>query len=515
VLKMTPGRHAIIAHPAAAILALALIYIVSGQLALMLALPPGYVSAIFPPAGIALAALAVGGTRLVPGVAIGASALVVLQGWAHHGGLSGASILAAGAVATGSAVQAWIGGALVRRWLAPALDSARDVLLFLLLAPLVCVISASCAIPALFGLGMLTSGDLLTNWLIWWAGDTVGVLLVAPLAWILIGTPRPAWRSRRWLLSLPLCLSSAAFIAIYTKVSVWEQEQLMLTFRLKSQQVGDMLQSQFSEHERLMYTVAGLFNKRHADSATEFSKLARSYLGNRPELRLMAWAPRVPAAERAQFEHWAEGHVGPGFLIRQFNGDNDPIPAATRSEYYPMIFREPLTGNERAHGIDLLSEPQRAAATRRTIASGRPAATAPLTLIHGQGSKRGILLQQAINLTTDIKPGEPAGILVVLLQFEPYLQHALVHVDFPYFLIRLEDRTAAAPEVVIDTLDRPAQAADSRHTLKLGGREYHLTLAPSNLYLKTRHGWQSWAVLSGGLLLTGLLGAFQPGRSHG
>ena len=44
-------------------LAVVLIYIITGKLGLMLAVPPGYASAIFPPAGIAIAITYIAGKR--------------------------------------------------------------------------------------------------------------------------------------------------------------------------------------------------------------------------------------------------------------------------------------------------------------------------------------------------------------------------------------------------------------------------------------------------------------------
>ncbi|MDH5185322.1 MAG: hypothetical protein OEX12_15700, partial [Gammaproteobacteria bacterium] len=46
------------------ILLLCIAYTLVGRLSLMLAIPPGYATAIFPPAGIAIAALLIWGNRL-------------------------------------------------------------------------------------------------------------------------------------------------------------------------------------------------------------------------------------------------------------------------------------------------------------------------------------------------------------------------------------------------------------------------------------------------------------------
>jgi len=56
---------------AAQIALLAALYFLSAKLALALAIPPGYATPIWPPSGIALAALLLAGTRLWPGVWLG------------------------------------------------------------------------------------------------------------------------------------------------------------------------------------------------------------------------------------------------------------------------------------------------------------------------------------------------------------------------------------------------------------------------------------------------------------
>ena len=57
-----------------AILALALVNYIAGELGLLLAIPPGFATAVFPPSGVALAALLIWGVGIWPGVLIGSIA---------------------------------------------------------------------------------------------------------------------------------------------------------------------------------------------------------------------------------------------------------------------------------------------------------------------------------------------------------------------------------------------------------------------------------------------------------
>ena len=57
------------------ILLLALAYVLAGRLALVLAIPPGFASAIFPPVGIALVAVLIWGYPMLAGVFLGSTLL--------------------------------------------------------------------------------------------------------------------------------------------------------------------------------------------------------------------------------------------------------------------------------------------------------------------------------------------------------------------------------------------------------------------------------------------------------
>jgi len=118
-------------------LALTAAYAVSGKLALLLAVPPGYASPVFPPAGIAVAAMLTGGPATLPWTFLGSLALNVWTGYSAAHTIGAAGLGAAIAIAGASTLQAAAGGAVLRRAVgSPApLDNGRDLTRFLLLSP--------------------------------------------------------------------------------------------------------------------------------------------------------------------------------------------------------------------------------------------------------------------------------------------------------------------------------------------------------------------------------------------
>ncbi len=106
------------------------------------------------------------------------------------------------------------------------------------------------------------------------------------------------------------------------------------------------------------------------------------------------------------------------------------------------------------------------------------------------------------------KDGPPAGLLDLALRIDAYLGRSIAQSGFEHFLVAFADTTArAAPIQLQDAIERAAHLPEYRKELGFGGRRYELRLAPDSAYLRAHNSWQSWSVLTGGLLLTALMGA--------
>jgi len=187
---------------------LAAIYFGAARFALLLAIPPGYATALWPPSGIALAALLLLGPRLWPGVWIG-SVLANLS--------IDASIPSAIIIATGSTLQALVVSALLRRHVGIPyrFRHVQQVVKFVALSALGATIAPTVALIPLSLLYPLPGADLFANWWTWWQGDTSGILIFTPLilSWSVRGAVQ--WTPRRALegLLLAALLLAATHVA--------------------------------------------------------------------------------------------------------------------------------------------------------------------------------------------------------------------------------------------------------------------------------------------------------------
>ncbi|MCK6451920.1 MAG: CHASE domain-containing protein [Alphaproteobacteria bacterium] len=113
-------------------------------------------------------------------------------------------------------------------------------------------------------------------------------------------------------------------------------------------------------------------------SPERFARFASGARRGKEPIRVMMWAPAVPAAEREAFEHGLRESGVSGFRIleRRTAGLSAAEP---REEYLPVLMAYAYTPPAfQALGVDLLSEPNRRAAALRARDEGRPVATRPV-----------------------------------------------------------------------------------------------------------------------------------------
>jgi PAS domain S-box-containing protein len=203
--------------------ALPLVYLISGWLGLLLAIPPGYATAIFVPAGIAVTATFLAGAITLAPIFLGSFLLNIWIGYAITDQLGYVGFASALSIAIASTLQAAIGGTVLRRFIGyPALlDAPQDLIFFLALSPVVCLTSATISIASLWTLGVVQSPGLVSNWLSWWAGDTLGLLVTFPLMLVLLGEPQSLWHYRRRFVAIPMLLSFGFFVIIFVSFQSW------------------------------------------------------------------------------------------------------------------------------------------------------------------------------------------------------------------------------------------------------------------------------------------------------
>jgi signal transduction histidine kinase len=155
------------------------------------------VSAIWPPAGLGIAALYLWGLRWWPGVLLGE---IVVNGELFLGD----STFPIGSLLgqqTGNMAEVIVGALLLRRLIGPnaAMDRVEQVGGMLVALGVATAISATAGTLSMVAGGVIDDADATKFWRTWWLGDTSGGLVALPLILAWAHDPIGAWRRiRTW-----------------------------------------------------------------------------------------------------------------------------------------------------------------------------------------------------------------------------------------------------------------------------------------------------------------------------
>jgi signal transduction histidine kinase len=169
---------------AVAIAALAVVYVVAARAGLMMDAVAGFATLVWPPSGLALAALLILGPRLWPGVFAGAFIANLL---------TGAPILVALGIGLGNTFEAVLAVYALRQipGFEESLERVVDVVgLIVLAAVFSTMVSATIGVTSLHLGGIVSAKQLGETWRAWWLGDMIADLLVAPVLLVWASGPR-------------------------------------------------------------------------------------------------------------------------------------------------------------------------------------------------------------------------------------------------------------------------------------------------------------------------------------
>lgn len=216
---------------------LALVYAFFGYLSSLLTLPLSYTAFIWPAAGIALGAILVYGTRILPGIFIGAFSInlhsLLIQ---HNTIFSPIHIFTITIIfSCGTVFQAVAGRYLLKKTIGlnNSLYVSKNILFFILLIGPVCGCFNAFFSTTLFYLfHFFPRNNLFISMGTWWIGDSLGHVVFTPLFLILFARPAEIWRKRFFPIAIPLFISFLATEIVYIVITEIEPYSPLIWFFL-------------------------------------------------------------------------------------------------------------------------------------------------------------------------------------------------------------------------------------------------------------------------------------------
>lgn len=349
----------------------------------MIALPPGYSAAIWPAAGIAIAACILW-KEYVPWVGVFIGSLLIninIGGHIHWGWLPFA-------ISIGSCIQAVLSAHILGRVdHLFTLDNPNTVIKSCLSLAFTCIVATVFGNSALVINGTIPPSDLLGSLVNWWIGDLLGAVIFIPLTMLLFDK-RAIWRARRIQTGVPLLVGFLFCVGIYYYSDMNQRQQLQDKFQIQSNAIISNIESFQDANLQQIVALASLFDNSEQVSEDEFVQFGKRNMLMKDGFRAWSWSPLVAAADQQSFEASIRSVVGGSYKVTRPEG----WQANTDGWLVPVMYIQPLIGNEAALGLDLNSEPIRAAAIAKVRATLAPVMTAKIQLAQDPNGPGGTLL---------------------------------------------------------------------------------------------------------------------------
>ncbi|MBT8131948.1 MAG: EAL domain-containing protein [Gammaproteobacteria bacterium] len=395
------------------------------------------------------------------------------------------------------------------------LDDGRSVAKLLIVAgPVGCVANATIGVGSLLATGLIKNGEFSFNWMNWWIGDAIGVVLLTPLVLIWFGAMGEFWRRRAIAITIPTVVALTVVISAFLISSSREQARIQNGFEERAQNVVEVVSNRINVLLSVLGGIQSFYESSDFVSADEFTEFTERALTENPDLRALSWNPVIKHHQREGFE---SGETT-GFPIRftEKNARNELVEATTNDEYVIVQYVEPLASNQSVVGFNVASHPARNEAIKRARDSGTPAVTSRLQLVQAEGLEPGVLIFAPIYRSNHV-PGSRTdrneaigGYAVGVIAINPFLRQAINQLRLEHTHLQLHDISSGDTTLLASTAAEKTGETllYAEYSLPVAGKVWQVRVSAGAEYLAEHRAPGMALVLAIGLLLCGLLGAF-------
>ena len=499
-------------------------YYIAGRFGLILAIPPGFASAVWPASGIALAcAILMRTPAAIIGVGVGSFVINFGVGTQNFSHITALASLVALFISLGAVCQTYVGYLLWQKLIPKNIpDSPQYISRFLfIVAPLGCLVAATVGVLALLGGGIVPLSNIDFTWLTWWVGDVIGVILFTPLCITFFSLPKSSSISRKIQIITPTLLVFFGVLVLFFLSTQYNYRTINDEIDIDGNNLATKIKEQLAISEGKLLAFSAYYRVKKDVSRSEFDGLAELLLDNSGVLQAIGWSPVVPHSKRHTLETDIQNEGFDNFTITEFI-DSKIVPASTRLVYYPVINIYPFQPNRAAFGLNLGANAERLLALVMASKTGRAVSTAPIVLAQNKNNEKSIIVYFPIYEIenekssthvydrSEVEKESIRGFIGGVYSVENILGNILNEAYIKNYSVSITDITDVNnPKLFISTPMLPkAKFKEVRTLFSFAQRHYELISYANTNYKILTKDWTSWAILTLGFLLAGMLQAF-------
>lgn len=469
-----------------------------GRLSLLLAIPPGYATSVWPAAGISLVYVLLYGPKVSLGAFIGSFVLNLSVSHPTLATISLEGLLVPTLIGMGASLHCGICGLYLRNTsrYPDIIEAPSEILRFLIVGGVLgCLISASIGTLTLWAFHLIEDSNFLFSWFTWWVGDTIGVILFGPLI-LMIG-----FKDRRILwVGVPVLITFALVLCLYLFSSQIEQRNIENNFKQTTSKINEAIKSSLNNYSQLTDYLKYYFEFSDNVTPTEFHKYANSLFERAPGIDVLGWAPKVRKSERQKFVQKMRRFSGyEGFDIFDTSESAQTASFKESDTYYPIAYIEPKDEFNKWLGYDISSGEKLNHALKDVV-------------LHSDRVSYYFQSQESPGLFTPVyrryAEGEVKDLLGFILtsfNLKYLVEQSISHITKDGIAFEIIDSTKRVLYSSGQGFNEVEGLRDHRR-IQVAQENWSIHYILSSSYLLSNKSMLSWSILASGLLFTGSIG---------
>lgn len=502
---------------------LCITYTVFSWLGYFLVMPPGIVSVMWPSAGIALAFVYVFGSRIAAGVFLGSFLTHALR----YGIPDAESFSTVLSIALGATLHAVIGGYLIRKFSDAQLHSGnlREILVFVLWGGIfACLISA---VIGTFSIDRIANFSPTDFWLqlgTWWLGDTLGVIMFAPITVLLLSWVSPDSETSlrlKVMVIVPVVICIAIFAVLFDAAKKELKSHTYDEYARETASLANEFTQELAVNITTIKATTAFLAATDKITADKFKIFTAPLLQKSKGLYGLSWLPKVDDIERDEFSQSIRDEGYPDFGIISRNSEGQLQSASQREVYFPLAYTEPYTLNKSAHGFDVYGQDGVSGDVRRSILDfakviNKPRATSRFSIVQKQ-DEYGFIIYSPVFKKMETNKLEHVGYINGIFVYPDLvksIEEKLAGADSNFYLIELrgnkpplvlyDSRTADKKEGSIESYDLKDVNYTS-HSVNVAGQIWQMIFTKNGQLITGDYLRSLWFFAIGGTIFTLLL----------
>ena len=484
----------------------------------MLAIPPGFASAVWPASGAALFCVIYfnrWGSLL--GVALGSFLLnlgIVAQ---NVGQLQISHALPPLIIASGAALQAQLGYFLFRRFVGghELPDSHKKIIRFLfIVAPLGCVVAPVVGVNILHLTGIISAENYWFSLGTWWTGDTIGVLLFTPFLLAIASPVEQVSQTRKLQICIPILLIFSVVLLLFFKSLSVQKYAVSKEIEENASRFVAQISERLINAGQVLRAYEAYFAGSERVTRSEFEHFSKILLDKNTVFQGVGWTEVIDHNRRLTIEANMRQEGDADFRFMELDGEGRLVEAPRRESYYPVLYIYPQEANHRALGLNLSANETRLKALEKARISKTPVATEPLVLAQEKSGQLALILYHPVfkennGPGSSKQPEEPMflGYISGIIRFSSIIQRSIEPLLQQNFGVTVTDNSDLNSPVVLTRIgDEPwSQFFPVQETIDFGGRRITTSTYATSHYQVSSKDWTSWTIITGGLIIAAIL----------